>query len=242
MKLIRILNHQGYWLIANDFWLKPILVKTQFYRHKPGDLELESNGGFVKDSKSKSVGILLQMAFCTKSSECIPPERCSVSRNVCTSFCYYSDDCPKGYVCTDTNQCKEDSFGTALILLTVATILVLSLCCCLKLWKKRRYSNRRQTGNTLNANATVVHGGINEQQLSGNFETFGITSIAGAQCNVQTFNGVSLLSGPPPSYGEVNDLPDIPPPSYEEAIRALPKSLSREADGPCAMNSHYAIV
>lgn len=157
-------------LIANDFWLEPILVKTQFHRHKPGDLELESNGGFVKDSKSKSVGILLQMAFCTKSSECIPPERCSVSRNVCTSFCHYSDDCPKGYVCTDINQCEEDSFGTALILLTVATILVSSLCCCLKLWKKRRYSNRRQTGNTPNVNATVVHGGINEQQLSGNLK------------------------------------------------------------------------
>ena len=170
-----------------------------------------------------------------------------MSQNVCTSFCYYSNDCPKGYVCTDTNQCEEDSFGTALIVLTVATILVSSLCCCLKLWKKRRYSNLRQTGinnNTLNANATVVYGGINEQLLSGNFETLGMTSIAGAQSNVQmqSFNGVSLLSGPPPSYGEVSNLPDMPPPSYEQAIRALPTSLPREADGLCAMNSHYAIV
>lgn len=69
-----------------------------------------------------------------------------------------------------------------------------------------------------------------------------MTSIAGAQSNVQSFNGVSFLSGPPSSYGELNNLPEIPPPSYEEAIRALPKSLPREGDGPCVMNSHYAIV
>ena len=111
----------------------------------------------------------------------------------------------------------------------------------------RRYSNLRQrpgtNNSTLNANDTLAPGGINEQQLSGNFEMLEMASITETQPDIQSFHAIGLLSGRPPSYSDVSNLSGIPPPSYEEAIRALPKSrLSHETDEPCVMNSHYTVV
>ena len=84
--------------------------------------------------------------FCLMKADCLPPERCNTSQNICTAKCFHDADCHQGYICKN-DRCVEvimyepdgdDPFQPvelkilAIMLYSVPVIIALSIFgCCL---------------------------------------------------------------------------------------------------------------
>lgn len=164
--------------------------------------------------------------FCIINDDCLPPERCEYRTNRCTITCFDRSDCQPNHVCED-NYCVEDegdSFtGTIPIVIVGLAILVACFCGCSVKAHKQRMDQLRNNANT-NATNNETTRGVNLQP-NGNAETLQMNSPTD-ESNGQSFDAVAR-SGPP-SYIEVNnDVPEVPPPTYEEAMKASSEALSR---------------
>ena len=161
--------------------------------------------------------------FCIEKDDCLPPEICDPYRTLCTTVCLEDIDCHPRHVCKNRHCVSDDSFiGTTPLVVIGLTVLVACCCCCFKLQRRRM----NQLGRNYNTNTNVR----NENRRATNVQQNGNGQILEMNSPTEESNDQSydaIASGGPPSYDEVSDLPDVPPPTYEEAMGASTENLSR---------------
>lgn len=164
--------------------------------------------------------------FCVVKDDCLAPQICDTSVNLCTTKCLNDIDCHPSHICKK-NHCAEDEsfFATrSTIFVVIGLSIVFTLCCCcLRLqWQRvQRGDGRRSRDQNTTTNATFRNTSEGYEQQSGNVGTLELNSAAG-----ESYNPDAVVSSGPPSYREVTEVPEEPPPSYEEAIRSSTENLS----------------
>jgi len=149
---------------------------------------------------------------CFDLGDCSAPERCDISKNLCTTACSGFGQCHQGYIC-DEGHCV--SSGSALNITTLIAVLVgvgaflFLICCCVRQKRRSRnaFTNRASGGTTPRQNEEVgrLQTSLN---LQGNDES-----------GVQIPDPIAE-SGPP-SHNEVSTQPESPPPTYEQVMSAF---------------------
>lgn len=178
---------------------------------------------------------------CRTQADCFPNKRCDTSEFRCTTECVTDDHCREihgqnsGYTCTYSevlkqNRCHKnsdsainmDSDTVRFIYISCAVLGFCLIVVCVRQWRKRGQSARQMaTRNTLST------GGANNAQGRRNVESLverpAALQMTANQTQIEHSNGLTVdaiaLSGPP-SYVEVGDVPESPPPTYEEATNA----------------------
>ena len=174
---------------------------------------------------------------CRKQDDCVLPQRCDTTRKnedfLCTTKCSKDEHCyhiNQEYVCDyneaiGQNECrmpaKEGSSSSRndifFYFLIGSVGAFLCICCtCLKFCEHR---SQRAAGGMVARNARPT--GTNAQP-NANAERPETLQMNSTQVPPEESSGPKLdavaLSGPP-SYIEVDNVPESPPPTYEEATR-----------------------
>ncbi|CAH3023400.1 unnamed protein product [Porites evermanni] len=169
---------------------------------------------------------------CRTQADCFPNKRCDTSEFRCTTECSTDDHCREihgqnsGYTCTYSENSDSainmDSDTVRFIYISCAVLGFCLIVVCVRQWRKRGQSARQMaTRNTLST------GGANNAQGRRNVESLverpAALQMTANQTQIEHSNGLTVdaiaLSGPP-SYVEVGDVPESPPPTYEEATKA----------------------
>ena len=180
---------------------------------------------------------------CRTQYDCLPNKRCDASqtslRSRCTTLCYGDHHCEEiygqnsGYICSysevlDQNQCEKKSDSTIkldsetarFIYISCAIIGFCLIFACLRHWRTRRQSARQMA----TRNAALI--GRTKAQERRNVGSRAVERPAALQMtSIQTHeqsNGPAsdaIAGEGPPSYMEVGDVPQSPPPTYEEATK-----------------------
>lgn len=180
---------------------------------------------------------------CRTQYDCLPNKRCDASqtslRSRCTTLCYGDHHCEEiygqnsGYICSysevlDQNQCEKKSDSTIkldsetarFIYISCAVIGFCLIFACLRHWRTRRQSSRQMA----TRNATLI-GRTNAQEGrhvgSRAVERPAALQMTSIQTHEQSNGPASdaIAGEEPPSYMEVGDVPQSPPPTYEEATK-----------------------
>ena len=173
--------------------------------------------------------------ICRRQDDCVVPQRCGASGadSICTTECFTDEHCyhiNHKYVCNyneaiNQNECgmpadKDDSLMDSNILYYIlfgSVVIFFCICCtCLKFRQRRNQATARRMA-TSNARPT----GTNVQP-NANAERPETLQMNSNQTPPEESSGPNLdavaLSGPP-SYIEVGNVPESPPPTYEEATK-----------------------
>ena len=181
---------------------------------------------------------------CRTQADCLPKKRCDISNSYefrCTTECSTDNHCREiygqnsGYICTysevlNQNRCEENSDSTAFnmdsdtvrfIYIVCAVVGFCLIAVCMRQWRKRGQSARQMaTRNTLPTGGTNTPERRNVERL---VERPTALQMTPNRTQIEHSNGLTVdsiaLSGPP-SYMEVGDVPESPPPTYEEATNA----------------------
>ena len=159
--------------------------------------------------------------FCLRIEDCLPPERCDTSLNLCTTKCSKDSDCQRNYDCKNKRCIKEDAFVGITPLIT-AVVLLACCCGCFRLQRRRNQPVNYNANPSAAVNSTDVNPrGTNAQQNT-NVETLETVESNGEP------DAIAIRG--PPSYTEVySNEPELPPPTYEEAVTA--ENLSSTVEG-----------
>lgn len=183
---------------------------------------------------------------CRTQADCFPNKRCDTSQTSssyafrCTTECFTDDHCREihgqnsGYTCTYSeelkqNRCEEntdsainmDSDTVRFIYISCAVVGFCLIVVCVRQWRKRGQSARQMaTRNTVPTRGANAQERRNVESL---VERPAALQMTANQTQIEHSNGLTVdaiaLSGPP-SYVEVGDVPESPPPTYEEATKA----------------------
>ena len=180
---------------------------------------------------------------CRTQADCFPNNRCDTSSSYefrCTTECFTDDHCREihgqnsGYTCTysevlNQNRCEENSDSAInmdadtvrFIYISCAVVGFCLIVVCVRQWRKRGQSARQMaTRNTLPTRGANAQERRNVESL---VERPAALQMTANQTQIEHSNGLTIdaiaLSGPP-SYVEVGDVPESPPPTYEEATKA----------------------
>lgn len=167
--------------------------------------------------------------FCTLKEDCLAPKLCDTYRNLCTTKCSFDIDCHPSYVCENYQCVEDDGFvGTTPILIIGLAVLISFICCCFRLKRGQRQRDQVRRNYNTDTNTTHVNTTEGNEQPTGNVGTLEMNS-PNEGSNDEVLDAVAL-SGPP-SYIEVSNVPDVPPPSYEEAVKISTENLSQGREG-----------
>ena len=166
----------------------------------------------------------------------------------CTTECFGDDHCQQmyvnhsGYICTynedmDQNHCikwppEEDSADNVVdvdsdavkyILITLAVIAFCLICACLRRRSMGQNVRREMATQPSNALSTGTTNAQERRNVERPVERPATLQITPNQTQIEHLNSLPLdaiaVSGPP-SYMEVGDIPESPPPTYEQATKA----------------------
>ena len=199
---------------------------------------------YTETGKRLEIGLCVSgicgAGVCRTQADCSPNKRCDSYAFRCTTECSTDDHCREihgqnsGYICTYSgefkeNRCEEnsdsainmDSDTVRFIYISCAVVGFCLIVVCVRQWRKRGQSARQMaTRNTLST------GGANAQErrnVESLVERPAALQMTANQTQIEHSNGLTVdaiaLSGPP-SYVEVGDVPESPPPTYEEATNA----------------------
>lgn len=103
--------------------------------------------------------------------------------------------------------------------------MVVLCCCCAYLRQRLRRDQLRRDYNATRTTTIQTTAGRNELHPQAiNIETVGMNS-PNVEANGQITADAVALTGPP-SYQDVRNVPDPPPPTYEEAMKLSAQNLS----------------
>ena len=196
-----------------------------------------------KLEKGLCVSRICGVGVCRTQADCFPNKRCDTSSSYkfrCTTECFTDDQCLEihgqnsGYTCTYSEvlnqyRCKENSDSATnmdadtvrFIYISCAVVGFCLILVCVRQWRKRGQSARQMaTRNTLPTRGANAQERRNVESL---IERPAALQMTANQTQIEHSNGLTVdaiaLSGPP-SYVEVGDVPESPPPTYEEATKA----------------------
>ena len=196
-----------------------------------------------KLEKGLCVSRICGVGVCRTQADCFPNKRCDTSSSYkfrCTTECFTDDQCLEihgqnsGYTCTYSEvlnqyRCKENSDSAInmdadtvrFIYISCAMVGFCLIVVCVRQWRKRGRSARQMaTRNTLQTRRANAQERRNVESL---VERPAALQMTANQTEIEHSNGLTVdaiaLSGPP-SYVEVGDVPESPPPTYEEATKA----------------------
>lgn len=167
--------------------------------------------------------------YCMNKYDCSPPEVCDFSSARCSRNCYLNSDCHQSNSCKN-NECVIDddtSIGTTpVIIFVLVAVMVVLCCCCAYLRQRLRRDQLRRNCNATRTTTVQTTAGRNELQSQAiNIETVGINS-PNVEANGQAITPDAVALTGPPSYQDIRNVPDAPPPTYEEAMKLSAQNLS----------------
>ena len=170
--------------------------------------------------------------FCLTKDDCLAPKVCDLYSERCSRNCILDSDCHQSYSCKN-NECVIDddtSIGTTpVIIFVLVAVMVVLCCCCAYLRQRLRRDQLRRDYNATRTTTVQTTAGRNELQPQAiNIETVRMNSPnveANVEANGQITPDAVALTGPP-SYQDVRNVPEAPPPTYEEAMKLSAQNLS----------------
>lgn len=166
--------------------------------------------------------------FCIYKDDCLPPKVCDIYTKRCSRHCTWDSDCHQSNSCKNYACVIDDdtSIGTTPVIIFVLVAVMVVLCCCCAYMRQRLRRDQLRRGYNAARNTTVqTTAGRNELQPQAIIiETVGINSPS-VETNGQITPDAVALTGPP-SYQDVRNVPDLPPPTYEEAMKLSTQNLS----------------
>ena len=170
--------------------------------------------------------------YCIDKNDCLPPKVCDRSLERCSTYCVWNSDCHQSYSCKNYECVIDDdtSIGTTpIIIFVLVAVMVVLCCCCAYLRQRLRRDQLRRDYNATRTTTVQTTAGRNELQPQAiNIETVRMNSPnveANVEANGQITPDAVALTGPP-SYQDVRNVPDPPPPTYEEAMKLSAQNLS----------------
>lgn len=160
--------------------------------------------------------------FCFERGDCSAPERCDISKNLCTTACTTTTQCHEGYICYSRDCIWDDPAESELNITTLIAVIVglgallFLVCCCMKHKRRSAEQRNRTSGNRLTNRAT---GGSTPRQNGEVDRSQMRTNLQGDEESAVQIPD-PIAEGGPPSYSEVSAQPEPPPPSYEEVMNA----------------------
>lgn len=168
--------------------------------------------------------------FCIDKEDCLPPAICDIFLKRCSLHCFSDSDCHQSNFCKN-NVCvleDEDSIGTTPIIVFVFVGVMCCLCCCCACVRGHLRRSQVMRNNCSAVRTTVETTARRNEQQPVNVVAVEANS-PGEQANGQLTPDAIALTGPP-SYLDVRGIPELPPPSYEEAMKASTENLSQGAE------------
>ena len=162
--------------------------------------------------------------FCILKEDCKAPKICNSFLNLCTTKCSLEIDCHPSHICENNHCIKDRGFSNTPIVIVGLSLLVSFIWCCFRLKLGERQRDQFQRNDSTDTNTTNINTMERNEQQNGSAGTLEMNSPTEGS-NDQVLDAVAL-SGPP-SYLEVSNEPEVPPPSYEEAMR-MNLSIGRE--------------
>lgn len=170
--------------------------------------------------------------YCIDKNDCLPPKVCDRSLRRCSTNCLWNSDCHQSNSCKNYECVTDDdtSIGTTpIIIFVLVAVMVVLCCCCAYLRQRLRRDQLRRDYNATRTTTVQTTAGRNELQPQAiNIETVRMNSPnveANVEANGQITPDAVALTGPP-SYQDVRNVPDAPPPTYEEALKLSAQNLS----------------
>ncbi|XP_078348795.1 uncharacterized protein LOC144633795 [Oculina patagonica] len=178
--------------------------------------------------------------FCLEIDDCSAPEICDTSRNLCTTQCSFSSDCHQGYICDDyhcvSDEDSKDSkfnIGSLIAIIIGIGAFILLICCCTVRDTRRsnlveRNVNVNTTQNIVSTNRTSRETNGQQNGEAGRLEMSSIVQETEPH-NEDSSDEIldPIAEDAPPAYDVVSSQPELPPPSYEEVMRASHEILPR---------------
>ncbi|KAJ7391025.1 hypothetical protein OS493_021045 [Desmophyllum pertusum] len=183
--------------------------------------------------------------FCRQLDDCSAPEICDTYRNLCTVECIDTSQCHDEYIC-NYGRCESDedsndssfNVNTIVVVIGVTVAVILLICCCSHHRRRRGLQGANANANTASRNirssssTNITSRGTHAQQ-NGDARTHGspgfemtrsssLPAVWPPQQDEESNDQIpdAIAEDGPPSYVEVNRQPELPPPTYEEIMRA----------------------
>ena len=196
-------------------------------------------------SRNCGAGVCHTQADCLPEKRC---DTSSSYEFRCTTVCFSNDHCQQmygnhsGYICTynedmDQNRCIKwppkgesgdnvvdvDSGAVKYILITLAVIAFCLICACLRRRSMGQNVRRETATQPSNALSTGTTNAQERRNIERPVERPATLQITPNQTQIEHSNSLPLdaiAKSGPPSYMEVGDIPESPPPTYEQATKA----------------------
>lgn len=187
-----------------------------------------------KTSENRGDGVCREdcVDYCIDKNDCLPPKVCDLSLGRCSTYCIWNSDCHQSNSCKNYECVIDDdtSIGTTPIIIFVLVAVMVVLCCCCAYLRQRlrRDQLRRDYNATRTTTVQTTAGRTELQPQAINIETVRMNSPnveANVEANGQITPDAVALTGPP-SYQDVRNVLDAPPPTYEEAMKLSAQNLS----------------
>ena len=171
--------------------------------------------------------------ICRKQDDCVVPQRCDNVDFFCTTECFTDEHCyhiNHKYVCNYNEAIRENECGMPAdkenslmdrnnIFYILIGSVVTFFCICLTCLRCRQCRNQAAARRMVTSNARATGTNLQPNANAERPETLRMTSTQTPPEESGNPNLDAIALSGPPSYIEVGNVPESPPPTYEEATK-----------------------